>query len=186
MPSFPLLSMVSCVPDFQSRLTPGHTSGPLCSQNVRFHSLDIPQRAVDTCAALPRYCRRAMNAPANRYLAVVDDDESVCRSLCRLLRTAGFHPVPFYSAEQFLADRDRPHFECLILDVQLDGISGIELWHRLVAVGDTTPVVFITAHDNAASRREAQVCGCAGYFRKTDPGHTILNAIRHTMDASRT
>jgi FixJ family two-component response regulator len=126
-----------------------------------------------------------MIGSANRCIAVVDDDESVCRSFCRLLRTAGFHPVPFRSAEEYLADRTRPHFECLILDVQLAGISGIELCHRLVAVGDKTPVVFITAHDDAASRREAQVTGCAGYFRKTDPGHTILNAIRHTMDTSR-
>ena len=125
-----------------------------------------------------------MNASSNRYVAVVDDDESVCRSFSRLLRTAGYHPVPFHSAEEFLSDRNRPHFECLVLDVQLEGISGIELWHRLTAVGDTTPAVFITAHDDSASRLEAEVCGCAGYFRKTDPGEAILGTIRNVVNSN--
>lgn len=124
-----------------------------------------------------------MNASANKYVAVVDDDESVCRSFSRLLRMAGYQPVHFHSAEAFLADRNRPQFECLVLDVQLEGISGIELSKRLAAVGDRTPVVFITAHDNADSRIEAESSGCAGYFRKTDPGETILNAIRHAVDS---
>lgn len=122
-----------------------------------------------------------MNATANKYIAVVDDDESVCRSFSRLLRTAGYQPVDFHSAEDFLSDRNRPHFECLILDVQLGGISGIELMKRLVAVGDTTPVVFITAQDNPAAQSEAEAAGCAGYFRKTDPGGAILRTIRNAI-----
>ena len=125
-----------------------------------------------------------MNVSANRYVAVVDDDESVCRSFSRLLRMAGYQPVHFHSAEDFLADRNRPHFECLVLDVQLGGISGIELGKRLAAVGDNTPVVFITAHDDPASRLEAESCGCAGYFRKTDPGDTILGTIREAVNSN--
>jgi FixJ family two-component response regulator len=126
-----------------------------------------------------------MSASANRYVAVVDDDESVCRSFSRLLRMAGYQPVHFHSAEDFLTDRNRPNFECLVLDVQLGGISGIELWHRLAAVGDKTPVVFITAHDDSGSRLEAEVCGCAGYFLKTDPGDTILSTIRNAVNSNR-
>ena len=126
-----------------------------------------------------------MNVSANRYVAVVDDDASVCRSFSRLLRMAGYQAVHFRSAEDFLTDRNRPHFECLVFDVQLGGISGIELWHRLVAVGDNTPVVFITAHDDSASRLEAEVCGCAGYFRKTDSGEAILGTIRKAVDSNR-
>lgn len=125
-----------------------------------------------------------MNFSANKYVAVVDDDESVCRSFSRLLRMAGYLPVEFLSAEAFLADRNRPHFECLVLDVQLGGISGIELGKRLAAVGDITPVVFITAHDEPASRLEAESCGCAGYFRKTDPGETILGTIRKAVESN--
>jgi len=118
------------------------------------------------------------------YVAVVDDDDSVCRSLGRLLRTAGFHPVTYLSAEAFLEDRKRPRFDCMLLDIQLGGISGLELSHRLAAVNDDTPVVFITAHDDPKVRAEAEAFGCAGFFRKNDPGSEILNLIRHTLQAS--
>ena len=118
------------------------------------------------------------------YVAVVDDDDSVCRSLGRLLRTAGFHPVTYLSAEAFLEDRKRPRFDCMLLDIQLGGISGLELSHRLAAVNDDTPVVFITAHDDPKVRAEAEASGCAGFFRKNDPGSEILNLIRHTLQAA--
>lgn len=125
-----------------------------------------------------------MKALANRYIAVVDDDESICSSFSRLLRMAGYQPVSFASAEAFLSDKKRPHFECLVLDVQMDGISGIELMKRLVAVGHTTPVVFITAHDNPAAQAEAEASGCVGYFRKTDSGETILGTIRNAVNSN--
>ena len=117
-------------------------------------------------------------------MAVVDDDASVCRSLGRLLRTAGFQPVTYLSAEAFLEDRKRPRFDCMLLDIQLGGISGLELSHRLAAVNDDTPVVFITAHDDPGVRAEAEASGCAGFFRKNDPGSEILNLIRHTLQAA--
>ena len=69
------------------------------------------------------------------YVAVVDDDESVCRSLGRLLRAAGFQPITYTSAESFLADKNRPQFGCLVLDIQLGAMSGIELAQKLVAEG---------------------------------------------------
>ncbi len=125
-----------------------------------------------------------MGAGINSYVAVVDDDESVCRSFGRLLRTLRYQAVTYLSAEDFLTDRNRPHFDCLVLDIQLEGISGLELRKRLVAVGDTTPVVFITAHDNPATRIEAETSGCAGYFRKTDPGEAILEAIQQAVNAA--
>jgi FixJ family two-component response regulator len=111
------------------------------------------------------------------YVAVVDDDESVCRSFSRLLRTAGFQPVTYPSAEAFLQDTKRPQFDCLVLDVQLQGMSALELSLRLAAVKDATPVIFITAHDNPEARAEALAGGCAGYFRKTDSGDRVLEAI---------
>ena len=117
-------------------------------------------------------------------MAVVDDDASVGRSLGRLLRTAGFHPVTYLSAEAFLEDRKRPRFDCMLLDIQLGGISGLELSRRLAAVNDSTPVVFITAHDDPAVRAEALASGCAGFFRKNDTGSEIINLIRHTLQAA--
>lgn len=114
---------------------------------------------------------------SNHYVAIVDDDESVCRSLGRLLRTVGYQPVTYPSAEAFLDDMKRPRFDCLVLDMQLEGISGLELSHRLAAVNDTTPVIFITARDEPEERALAQSTGCAGYFRKTDPGTEVLEVI---------
>jgi FixJ family two-component response regulator len=112
------------------------------------------------------------------YVAVVDDDENLCRSLARLLRAAGFQPITYASAEAFLADTKHPQFDCLVLDVQLGGMSGIELAQRVVADGGHTPIVFITAHDEPEARAEAEAAGCVAYFRKTDSGAEVLEAIR--------
>jgi FixJ family two-component response regulator len=115
------------------------------------------------------------------YVAVVDDDESVCRSFGRLLRTAGFQPVTYRSAEAFLEDTKRPRFDCLVLDIQLEGMSGLELSQRLSASKNSTPIIFITAHDSPDVRAEAEASGCAGYFRKADPGPLVLQAINKAV-----
>ncbi len=115
------------------------------------------------------------------YVAVVDDDDSLCRSFSRLLRAAGFQPVTYASAEAYLADSKRPRFDCLVLDIRLEGMSGVELSQRLAAVQDTTPVIFVTAHDEPEVRAQALAAGCAGYFRKTDRGEQVLEAIRHAI-----
>jgi FixJ family two-component response regulator len=112
------------------------------------------------------------------YIAIVDDDESVCRSLGRLLRAAGFQPVTYSSAESFLTDSKHPQFGCLVLDIQLGAMSGIELAQRLEAEGVHTPIIFITAHDGPEVRAGAEAVGCVAYFRKTDPGSEVLEVIR--------
>jgi FixJ family two-component response regulator len=112
------------------------------------------------------------------YVAVIDDDESLCRSLARLLQQAGFHPITYPSAEDFLTDPLRKHFGCLLVDVQLGGMTGIEMHRRLIAEGNRTPVVYITAFDDPRARAQAREQGCAGYFRKTDAGLDILETVR--------
>ena len=119
-----------------------------------------------------------MSSPNQTYVAVVDDDERVCQSFGRLLRAAGLHPVTYPSAEAFLADRKQPRFDCLVLDVQLGGMSGIELAKQLVGDGAPPPFIFITAHDDPAARAEAEAAGCAAYFQKTDSGAEVLETIR--------
>ena len=68
-----------------------------------------------------------MSSTKQIYVAVVDDDENLCRSYGRLLRAADIQPVTYPSAEAFLADTKRPQFDCLVLDIQLGGMSGIQL-----------------------------------------------------------
>ncbi len=101
--------------------------------------------------------------------------------MSRLLRAAHLQPITYPSAEAFLADTKRPKFDCLMLDIQLKGMSGLYLRRRLSAVMDATPVIFITAHDDPEVRAQAEASGCAGYFRKMDSGVDVLTAIRRTI-----
>lgn len=121
--------------------------------------------------------------PTRSQIAIIDDDESVCRSIGRLLQLAGLPSVFFASAEAFLANRLWDRFGCLLVDVQLTGMSGIELGRQLAARGSTTPVIYITAYDDPETRVEALRSGCAGFFRKTDPGPDIIAAIRRALGA---
>ena len=122
-----------------------------------------------------------MSSNSHNYVAVVDDDESLCRSVGRLLRAAGIEAVMYDSAEAFLEDTKRPQFDCLLLDVQLGGMSGIELNQRLSAAGSTTPVIYITAHHEPEIRAKALQTPCVAYLRKTEPAETVLGAIRKAM-----
>ena len=112
------------------------------------------------------------------YVAVVDDDENFGRSLGRLLRAAGMQPITYASAEAFLADRKHPRFDCVVLDVHLGGMSGIELGRRLVVEDRDAPFICITADDDPTTRAGAEAAGCAAFFRKTDSGADVLDAIR--------
>ena len=120
----------------------------------------------------------SMTSTSHTYVAVVDDDQSVCRSCARLLRAAGIQPITYASAEAFLADTTRPRFDCMVFDVQLGGMSGIELGRKLTAEGNLAPIIYITAHDDPEARAEAQAAGCAAYFRKNDSGADVLATIR--------
>ena len=122
-----------------------------------------------------------MSTLQNTYVAVIDDDESICRSLGRLLLAARLQPITYLSAEAFLADTKHPKFDCLVLDIQLGGMSGLDLRRKLSAVDDSTPVIFITAHDDEGARAQAEASGCAGYFRKTDSGKDVLSAIHRAV-----
>lgn len=122
-----------------------------------------------------------MSARQNIYVAVVDDDESVCRSFSRFLRAAHMQPIAYPSAEAFLEDTKHPKFDCLVLDIQLKGMSGLDLARRLAAVRDGTPVVFITAYDDPAVRLEAEAVGCAAYLRKTESGAEVLALIQRKI-----
>jgi len=148
-------------PKGQPRPSPKGSSGP-ASQALPFWSY-------------------SMGNIQNIYVAVVDDDEGVCRSMSRLLRAAHFQPVTYPSAEAFLADTKHPKFDCLVLDIQLEGMSGLDLSQRLSTARDATPVVFITAYDDPEVRAQAEASGCAGYFRKTDSGTDVLAAIGRSI-----
>jgi FixJ family two-component response regulator len=110
-------------------------------------------------------------------IVVVEDDAGMKRAIERLLRAAGFQPVSFASAEDLLQTEAANSAACLVLDIHLPGLSGLELGRLLVASGRAKPLVFITGQDEPSLRDEAQRLGC-GYFRKPFEGKALLEAIR--------
>jgi len=117
-------------------------------------------------------------------IAVVDDDDSVRESLRDLLRSAGFAVQVFASAEEFLHSDQLRQPDCLILDVRMPGIGGLELQRRLVASHRDLPVIFITAHGDEATRSQALKDGAMEYLLKPFTEEALLNAI-HAIPSSK-
>jgi FixJ family two-component response regulator len=122
----------------------------------------------------------------NIHAAIVDDDASLCKALSRLLTAAGIASTIYSSAEAFLTDGVIREPDCLILDIQLGGMSGVELQRSLRATHRDIPIIFITAHDQPEAREEALRGGCLAYLRKNDPGNLLLAAVRSVTDAKAT
>ena len=115
-------------------------------------------------------------------ISVVDDDESVRESLEGLLRSVGFAVKVFASAEEVLNSDHLRDSDCLILDVMLPRMNGIELHRRLVASHCETPVIFISAHENdEAVRSRALRNGAVDYLIKPFGEDALLNAIRSAL-----
>lgn len=122
-----------------------------------------------------------MGSNNNVNVAIVDDDASSCRAVSRLLRAAGISSAAYESAETFLASGSCGEVDCLILDLQLGGMSGFELQRQLAARAEAPPIVFITAHDESESREQAERSGCIAYLRKMDSGDAIIAAVRRAI-----
>jgi FixJ family two-component response regulator len=114
---------------------------------------------------------------ARKLVVVVDDDHSMLRSLERLLSASGFDAEVFSSAEAFLARTNAREAVCLVLDIHLGGMSGIELRRRLAASGSAVPVVFMTAFDDDRTHEEAMRVGCIACLHKPFPARMLIRAI---------
>ena len=111
-------------------------------------------------------------------VSVVDDDVSVRKSLDRLIRSAGMNVRVFASAEEFLNSDQPCKGDCLIFDVRLPGMSGIELHRRLLASKCEVPIIFITAHaSDDRARLEAASVWTVAYFLKPFNGDELLDAV---------
>jgi FixJ family two-component response regulator len=114
-------------------------------------------------------------APA---IAVVDDDESIRRALYRLLRSDGLAAATFASAHEFLEAHRRQSFACVVLDVYMGRMSGLDLAERIASEGSRLPIVLITAHDDERIRERAQLVGVFAYLRKPVDAKVLLDAVR--------
>jgi FixJ family two-component response regulator len=116
-------------------------------------------------------------------ISVVDDDASVRRSLDRLIRSVRLEVRVFASAEEFLESNYACESDCLILDVRLPGMSGIELHRHLLASPCKVPVIFITAHgSDDCARADAASDWTVGYFIKPFSGDELLDAVNTALN----
>jgi FixJ family two-component response regulator len=107
-----------------------------------------------------------MFLPQVLVISIVDDDESVREATKRLVRSLGYSAAAFGSAEEFLSS-DRLHdTQCLITDVQMPGLGGVELQDYLIAKGHEVPVIFVTAFPDERLRRRALSAGAFGFLSK--------------------
>jgi FixJ family two-component response regulator len=108
---------------------------------------------------------------------IVDDDESIRRAGRRLIKSYGFAVETFASAEDFLGSGRLHETACLVLDVQMPGLNGLELQSRLVAEGHQVPIIFITAFNDENARAQALQAGALGYLVKPFEEADLLNGI---------
>jgi FixJ family two-component response regulator len=125
----------------------------------------------------PLFSRDAMSTQT-KTVAVVDDDRSMLVGVERLLNAYGYATKVFPSAEAFLAPGAETDADCLLLDVDLSGMSGIELRRRLAACGRAVPVIFMTALDDEATRASALETGCIAYLLKPFPSRSLIDAVK--------
>ncbi len=112
-----------------------------------------------------------------KLVAIVDDDPSMLKATKDLLDAHGFLTAVFPSAEEFLANKPAPEADYLLLDINLTGMSGIELQRQLRASHVAVPVIFMTALDDEAIRLQALETGCVDYLRKPFPARQLIDAI---------
>jgi FixJ family two-component response regulator len=133
----------------------------------------------------PAYCSSQASQEANmtlRKLFVIDDDPGMLRTIERLLKVHGFDVQAFASAEAFLGSANPRDGGCLVLDIDLGGMSGIELRRQLTLSGMSLPVIFITAKDSEFVRKTALEVGCFAYLSKPFPAKQLMNAIEDALD----
>lgn len=123
--------------------------------------------------------------PATAIVFVVDDDISVRESLESLVRCEGWQPETFASAPEFL-DRPRAHLpSCLVLDVSLPGLNGLDLQNRVAAERPDMPIIFITGYGDVPMTVRAMKAGAIEFLTKPFSADVLLNAIRQALEHSR-
>lgn len=112
-----------------------------------------------------------------RVISIVDDDRSGRIALSSLVRSMGYEPCLFASAEEFLASTQRNQTDCLISDVQMPGMTGLDLQDELIHDGQAIPMILITAHPEETVRRRAKDAGAVGFLSKPFDGQVMIDCI---------
>ncbi len=124
-------------------------------------------------------------AETSPWIAVVDDDPAVLKALSRLLRSRAFRVQTFESGREFLAALPHDLPECLIVDLQMPGMSGLDLQQHLARNGIPIPTIMITAHGEAALRGRYEQAGLVAFLLKPLQESSLFAAIDKAIGASR-
>ena len=116
-----------------------------------------------------------------RVVCVVDDDASLRRSLRNLLTSVGFRVETFQSAETFLESVHRENTGCVVLDLRMTGMNGLDLLRHLGATGSRIPVVILTAHGDDETRQRSLQAGAVAFLKKPFQSATLLDAVRTAL-----
>jgi FixJ family two-component response regulator len=117
-------------------------------------------------------------------ITIVDDDEEMREATKGLLRSLGYQAAAFSSAEEFLQSDSLDDTACLIADVQMPGLSGIDLRGRLIARGVKMPTIFITAFPEEGARARAMTAGAVGYLEKPFSEESLLRCLDSALGSS--
>jgi len=125
--------------------------------------------------------RQRIDTRDTRVISVVDDDESLRRSVGNFLRSVGFRVETFASAEDFLSSARRENTGCLVLDVRMTGMSGLDLLRHLAAGNVRVPAVVLTAHGDEEMRRRCLRAGAVAFLDKPFHGDALLDAVQTAL-----
>lgn len=128
-----------------------------------------------------------MTEKTKPLIAIVDDDDSVCRAVRRLVRSAGMDARSFSSGEEFLQLVTRTSqlsIACIVLDVHMPGMTGLDVQARLAENGNSVPVVFITAHDDPSVRQRVLRAGAVAVFSKPLDNEVFIKAVVEAINNS--
>jgi FixJ family two-component response regulator len=126
-----------------------------------------------------------MNSPDAAVVFVVDDDPSVRASIQGLLKSASLRSESFGTAEEFLRSRRPDGPSCLVLDVSLPGVSGLDFQHQLADAGIQIPIIFVTGHGDIPMTVKAMKSGAVEFLTKPFDDQDLLSAIRQALDRDR-
>ena len=119
--------------------------------------------------------------PKKAVIAIVDDDQSVREALTSLVRSLGYVAMAFECAQDLLKSSRRRNVSCMIADVQMPGMTGLELYNRLVASGEPIPTILITAFPDESARQHALQAGVNCYLPKPFSEDELLACIRSIL-----
>jgi FixJ family two-component response regulator len=119
--------------------------------------------------------------PRQPVIAIIEDDASIRRALARLLHSVGWKAVVFASAEAFLHAAGQEPPDCLVLDIRLPGMSGVELLEHNAVTNLSLPVICMTAHDDVQVRQRAAQAGAVAFLVKPVDEQDLLHAIRRAL-----